>query len=39
MSAAAIACMVIVNGVVIGGFVGLLALAMRHEARRDRERE
>lgn len=35
MSAGAIVSMVIVLGVVVGGFIGFLALAMRKESRRD----
>jgi hypothetical protein len=33
MTAGAIVSMVIVLGIVVGGFIGFLALAMRHEAR------
>ena len=39
MTGAAIACMVVVLGIVVGGFAGFLALAMRHEARRAREED
>jgi len=35
VSGAAIACMVVVLGVVVGGFIGFLVLAMKHEARRE----
>lgn len=34
MTPAAIVCMVVVIGFVVGGFVGLLALAIRHDAKR-----
>lgn len=37
MTPAAIACMVVVLGFVVGGFVGLLALAIHHDAKRGSE--